>query len=96
MQTALLTARPEELGPHAARTCGDMCASSPDLSEGMLGSLLPRVCISGFAVGSFYFRALSVTGIVPESDREGSGSDSFLFVSEDCGNGTDRSLLLCL
>lgn len=82
----LLAARPEELGPHMARTCGILEQNLLAFPQGMLGSLLPCVCLFGFVIGSFYFHF--VTDVPLES--ESLDCDSFIFVSEGHESGIDH------
>lgn len=96
MQLALLTARPEELGPTRGKDLWGI------FWQNLLTFL--RECLVHFCLAFEFLAlllavltfALSVTDISAESEKESSGSDAFLLVSEDCGNGTDRSLLRCL
>ena len=57
MQMTLLMARPEELGPHMAKTYGILEQNLLAFPQGMLGSLLPCICVFDFVIGSicFYF-----------------------------------------
>lgn len=67
-------ARPEELGPHIVRAYGILERNLLAFPQGMLGLLLPRVCIFGFVFGSFHFHF--VTDVSLES--ENLDCDSFL------------------
>lgn len=94
MQTALLVAIPEELGPHIIRTFRDILAASPSLSWGNAWftfalhlhywlcywkSLLSLICDRHFP---------RIRKVIPDYDL-------FLFVSEDHGNETDHNSSVC-
>lgn len=82
-------ARPDKSGPHKARTCGDIHAQSPGLSQGNVGSLLTCVCVLGFAIRSLYFYFVC-DRYFPRIRIRKCRLWPILFVSEDCGNGTDQ------
>lgn len=79
IQTALLTAKPEELSPLMARTCGDNRAESPSLSEGNVCftfalCLHSWLCYWRPPIPCFHF--VTVTNISPEPEKDYSVNDS--------------------
>jgi len=60
MQSALLMAKAEELGPHMARNCGIVLQHLLAFLYWICGSLLPCTCSFGFVIGSFDFHFVCV------------------------------------